>query len=51
MRQQKAFSKPEYYSRLKKEVKELCKEPDLTEQSELISELDQKIKNVKRYYR
>ncbi len=51
MRQQKAFSKPEYYSRLKREVKELCKEPDLTEQSELISELDEKIKNSKKYYR
>jgi hypothetical protein len=30
MRLKRAFDKPEYYSRLKKELRELCKTPDLT---------------------
>ena len=51
MRHQKAFDKPEYYSRLKKEIKELCKTPDLTTSSDLVAELDKKIKSSKRYYR
>lgn len=51
LRQQKAFDKPEYYSRLKKDIRKLCKTPDMTSASDLISELDKKIKNVKRYYR
>lgn len=51
LRHQKAFNKPEYYSRLKKEIKELCKLPLLTKSSELIYELDKKISNSKRYYR
>ncbi len=51
LRLQNAFQKPEYYSRLKKEIRELCKTPDLTSSSELVAELDKKIKNAKRYYR
>ena len=51
LRHQKAFDKPEYYSRLKKEIKELCKTPDLTTSSDLVAELDKKIKSAKRYYR
>ena len=51
LRAKKAFDKPEYYSRLKKEVKLLCKTPNLTEQSDLVAELDKKIKNSKKYYR
>lgn len=51
MRHQKAFDKPEYYSRLKKEIKELCKTPEMTESSELVEELDKKIKSSNRYYR
>jgi hypothetical protein len=51
LRHQKAFDKPEYYSRLKKEIKELCKTPELTSSSSLIDELDNKIKNAKRNYR
>ncbi|TXG79691.1 MAG: hypothetical protein E6R13_09560 [Spirochaetes bacterium] len=51
MRAKNIFTNPEYYSRLKKDIRQLCKEPDLTEQSDLISELDQKIKNAKKYYR
>ena len=51
LRHQKAFGKPEYYSRLKKEVKELCKTPEMTSASDLVAELDKKIKSSKRYYR
>jgi hypothetical protein len=51
LRHQKAFDKPEYYSRLKKEIKELCKTPEMTATSDLVAELDKKIKASKRYYR
>jgi hypothetical protein len=51
LRYQKAFDKPEYYSRLKKEIKELCKTPEMTSKSDLVAELDKKIKSSKRYYR
>ena len=51
LRHQKAFNKPEYYSRLKKEIRELCKIPEMTASSDLVAELDKKIKSSKRYYR
>lgn len=51
LRHQKAFDKPEYYSRLKKEIKELCKTPELTASSDLMAELDRKIKAAKKNYR
>ena len=51
LRHQKAFDKPEYYSRLKKEIKELCKTPEMTVSSDLVAELDKKIKAAKRHYR
>ncbi|MDP1725570.1 MAG: hypothetical protein Q8M15_02210 [Bacteroidota bacterium] len=51
LRAKNAFDKPEYYSRLKKEIKELCKTPDITTSSDLVGELDKKIKVAKRYYR
>lgn len=51
LRHQKAFDKPEYYSRLKKEIRELCKTPEMTASSDLVAELDKKIKASKRYYR
>ena len=51
MRYLKTFDKPEYYSRLKKEIRELCKTPQMTTSSELVTELDKKIKSSKRYYR
>ena len=51
LRHQKAFDKPEYYSRLKKKIKELCKTPEMTSSSDLVAELDKKIKSSKRYYR
>ncbi|MGJ8759372.1 MAG: phage/plasmid replication domain-containing protein [Polaribacter sp.] len=51
LRHQKAFSKPEYYSRLKKDVRELTKTPELTTSSDLVAELDKKMKAAKKYYR
>jgi hypothetical protein len=51
LRHQKAFDKPEYYSRLKREIKELCKTPKMTASSDLVAELDKKIKAAKRHYR
>lgn len=51
LRHQRAFDKPEYYSRLKKEIKELCKTPEMTASSDLVAELDKKIKLSKRYFR
>lgn len=51
LRHQKAFDKPEYYSRLKKQIKDLCKSSYLTASSELIFELDKKIKATKNNYR
>lgn len=51
LRHRKAFDKPEYYSRLKKEIKELCKTPEMTASSDLVAELDRKIKASKKHYR
>lgn len=51
LRHQNAFDKPEYYSRLKKEIRELCKTPELTTSSVLVTELDKKIKASKKHYR
>jgi hypothetical protein len=51
LRASKKFEKPEYYSRLKKDIKQICSLPKLTESSVLIDELDKKISDSKRYYR
>ena len=51
LRHQKAFDKPEYYSRLKNEIKALCKTPEMTASSDLVAELDKKIRTAKRHYR
>jgi hypothetical protein len=51
LRASKKFDKPEYYSRLKKDIKQICSLPKLTESSELIDELDKKINDSKRFYR
>jgi hypothetical protein len=51
LRHQKAFTHPEYYSQLKKQIKELCNMPELTATSELVTELDKKIEAAKRYCR
>ena len=45
------FERPEYASRTKAMIKDLCSMPQLTEPSELMTELDQRVKSVQRYYR
>jgi hypothetical protein len=51
LRHQKAFDKPEYYSRLKKEIKASCKDEKMTTSSDLVAELDKKIRAAKNNYR
>ncbi|MDA7804270.1 hypothetical protein N8987_06840 [Crocinitomix sp.] len=51
MRKRETFDKPEYYSRLKKELIELCNKPNHSEPSLLIEELTNKIKAVRENYR
>jgi len=51
LRARAAFEKPEYYSRLKKEMMKRLKNLDLTTTSDLITELDKKVRSVKKYYR
>jgi len=51
LRHQRAFDKPEYYSRIKREIKELCKTPKMTASSDLVEELDKKIKATKKDYK
>ncbi|PSL01920.1 phage/plasmid replication domain-containing protein [Cecembia rubra] len=46
MREKGTFDKPEYYSRLKKEIREICKMPEQTKSTELILELDEKVRQV-----
>jgi hypothetical protein len=45
------FKRPEYASRTKAMIKDLCQLDTLTEPSELVQELDRKIKQVQTYYR
>lgn len=45
------FDKPEYYSRLKKDIKLMCNLPEITENNELIEELDKKINQIGTYCR
>lgn len=51
MRARNVFQNKEYYSRLKKEIRDRCNMPEITESSEFIEELDNKIKMVKSNYR
>jgi hypothetical protein len=51
MRAKGAFDKPEYYSRLKREIRELCKTPEMTAPTDLITELNKKVNAVMRYCR
>lgn len=45
------FKHKEYYSRLKADIKKLCKSETITEGNSLIMELDKKIKRAKEFYR
>ncbi len=51
MKAWKAFNKPEYYCRLKADIKKLCKSPGLTSSTDLMKELDKKVKAVGKYCR
>ncbi len=51
MRAREVFSKPEYYSRLKKELRERRQKFEASDSSHLIEELDRKVLALKRYYR
>ena len=51
MKAQNQFKHREYYSRLKADIKKLCKTDILTEGSTLVAELDKKVKQVKEYCR
>lgn len=51
LRAKAVFDKPEYYSRLKRDIREICQTPNLTTSSDLITELDKKVRSVKKYYR
>jgi hypothetical protein len=51
VRKRGQFKRPEYASRAKSMIKDLCQLDNLTEPSELIQELDSKVKQVQMYYR
>lgn len=51
LKAQNQFKHKEYYSRLKADIKKLCKTDVLTEGSNLVAELDKKVKQVKEYCR
>lgn len=51
LKAQKVFAHPEYYSRLKADIKKLCKTDEVTMSADLITELDKKINQVKEYCR
>lgn len=51
MRAKEVFDKPEYYSRLKKEIREKSKKFTASDSTPLIEELEGKISALKRYYR
>nr|WP_320118034.1 phage/plasmid replication protein [uncultured Marinifilum sp.] len=51
MKSKKVYSDPKYYSRLKSKLIQLANKPEITERSELITELDNEIGNIKQYYR
>jgi len=51
IKQTKSFEKPEYHSRLKKQLQKLLKPSEMTFKSELIEELDKKLKAAKNHFR
>ena len=51
LKAQKHFKHPEYYSRLKADIKKLCNTYQPDEGKSLITELDKKVMQVKEYYR
>lgn len=51
LKARKTFTDPKYYSRVKSKIKELMNNPEITDNSDLINELDRNVKEIKRYYR
>lgn len=51
MKAKNIYSDPKYYSRLKTKLKELANKPEISEHSELITELNNNIKSLKDFYR
>lgn len=51
LKAQNQFKHKEYYSRLKADIKKLCKSEVLTEGSNLIAELDKKVQQIAEYCR
>ena len=49
LRLREVFDTPEYYSRLKRDFREMCTQEE--DKSDLVIELDKKIDEVKMYYR
>jgi hypothetical protein len=47
MKAKNVFEHPEYYSRLKAEIKKMCRVDSVEQSNELIKELDNKILNVR----
>lgn len=51
LRAKQVFDKPEYYSRLKKEIRDKSKEFSISDSTPIIKELDSKVSALKKYYR
>lgn len=51
LRAKEVFDKPEYYSRLKKQIRDKSKKFQASDSTPLIDELESKISALKRYYR
>ena len=51
LRAKDVFDKPEYYSRLKKQIRDKSKKFQASDSTPLIQELESKISKLKRYYR
>lgn len=47
MRSNNQFDKKEYYSRLKKEIREYCNQPEIISKTDLLEELNKKVRAVK----
>lgn len=51
LRAENVFPKPEYYSRIKREIKDMFSKADESYSTDLIDELNKKVNQVKSYYR
>lgn len=51
LKEKKTFDRPEYYSRVKKRIRELCQHQSLTASSDLMDELTHKVKSIGKHFR